>query len=261
MKKCSATVIICFLLLSLFNINVFAAKTNISIGTISCEIGEMVSVPVEISGNTGFSNLGIEIGYDSSSLILKSVTPGNVGATYTAAQSMSENPYNMIWDSATSNITFNGTLATLTFEVFQDAAPGNYPITVSFYKGRDGDYIDGTDVNYDGNYEPLSIAYNNGLLKVKDSENKNSITVSKVQTGSTLNVKANLESDESVNGMVIAALFDLNGRLIKVKSCEAESEVDFSFSNTKDAAFVRVFWWDSVEGLKPKSSKVIENLK
>ncbi|MBO4897142.1 MAG: Ig-like domain-containing protein [Clostridia bacterium] len=129
--------------------------------------GKTVNVTVDISGNKGFANLGIEVSYDKSVMTLTSAANNtNIGATYTAAQYISANPYNMIWDSATSNITFNGTLATLTFSIKENAADGVYPISVKYYKGINGNYQDGVDVNYDSNFNALGLSYVPGEIKV-----------------------------------------------------------------------------------------------
>ena len=76
-------------------------------------------------------------------------------------------PYNMSWDS-TSNVKYNGSLATLTFEVRKDAENGEYPITVSYYKGINKNYTDGVDVNYDEDFEPFALNYISGSITVSE---------------------------------------------------------------------------------------------
>lgn len=128
--------------------------------------GGTVNVTVGLSGNKGFANLGVQVGYDANALTLTSVTNNpSVGAVYIPAQQITANPYNMGWDS-TGNIAFNGTLATLTFNVKENAPEGKYPITVSYYTGKNGDYTDGTDVNYDENFNSLKLNYVNGAVTV-----------------------------------------------------------------------------------------------
>ncbi|MBQ2664994.1 MAG: hypothetical protein IJG16_12725, partial [Clostridia bacterium] len=128
---------------------------SVKAGTGNCAIGETVDIPLILGGNTGFANLGIEIEYDAEVLSLTNVTASTgIGAILTRAQSVETNPYNMVWDS-TSDVQYEGTLAILTFRVLDNAAVGTYPITVSYYKGREGTYTDGEDVNYNENFEPL----------------------------------------------------------------------------------------------------------
>ena len=226
---------------------------SIKAGTVSGTAGGTIAVPITITNNTGFANLGIEIGYDSSVMTLKKATAGNTGATYTGAQSIAANPYNMGWDS-TSNNSFNGTLATLEFEIAGDAAPGIYPITVSYYKGRNGNYEDGSDVNFDESFAPLNLSYTAGYVTVSGGAAAGkSIAVSKVQNDGTLSFEASLTSDENISGIAIAAVYDADGTLIAVRHYSAAAEVRFSFSNIINAATVKVFWWESVNGMSPQA--------
>ena len=138
----------------------------VKVSSVTASAGNTVNVTVDLSGNKGFANLGIQVGYDANNLTLTSVTNNaSVGATYTGAQSITANPYNMGWDS-TSNVTYNGNLATLTFKVKENATEGKYPITVSYYKGISGNYTDGEDVNYDADFKSLGLNYVNGAITV-----------------------------------------------------------------------------------------------
>ena len=131
--------------------------------------GENVDITLDLSNNTGFSNLGFEIGYDSAVLTLLKVTDtSGVGGTFTPAQYISTNPYNFGWDSV-SDIGYNGTLATFTFKINENAPSGEYPVTVSHYKGRNGNYKDGVDVNYDENGNALDILYKDGCINVLET--------------------------------------------------------------------------------------------
>lgn len=130
--------------------------------------GDTVDVALDISNNTGFANLGLEIDYDSSVLTLVEVNENDaVGATLTTAQYIDTRPYNLSWDSV-SNVTHNGNLATLTFKIAHNATAGKYPIEVSYYKGRNGNYTDGISVNYDENENPLAMKYVDGVVTVSD---------------------------------------------------------------------------------------------
>jgi len=129
--------------------------------------GKEIEIPVTLENNTGFANLGIEIGYDSSVMTLVKVVPNsNVGGIFTPAQKYTANPYNMVWDSNTNN-SYNGNLAILTFAVVEDAPEGVYPITVDYYKGRNGNYIDGDNINYDENFEAVGFVYVSGDIIIK----------------------------------------------------------------------------------------------
>ncbi len=128
--------------------------------------GKQIDVIVSINGNTGFSSLGIEIDYDTTAMTLVNVSENaETGAVFTTAETMDKKPFNMSWNSISNN-TFNGTLATLTFEISNAAASGEYPISADFYKGAEGNYVDGEDVNFDENFESLALGYENGSITV-----------------------------------------------------------------------------------------------
>ncbi len=138
----------------------------VAVSSIKTTGGNTVTVEVSIKNNPGFVSLGLEIDYDSEYLTLTNVkAESSVGATYTGSQTYSTIPYYVGWKS-TSNIYYDGVLATLTFEIAQNAPDGNYPLRLSYYTGRNGNYTDGFDVNYDESFEPLGLSYVNGNIAV-----------------------------------------------------------------------------------------------
>lgn len=139
---------------------------KIKISEVKAKPGNEVDVTIELENNTGFASMGIEIGYNSDIMTLTKVTSNSsVGGTFTPAQAYTVNPFNMGWDSA-ANITYNGNLATLTFKIADNAADGIYPITLDYYKGRNGNYADGEDVNYDENDNAVGFVYISGSVIV-----------------------------------------------------------------------------------------------
>ena len=211
---------------------------SITVGTATGKKGDTVEIPVVLANNTGFSSLGIEIGYDETVLSLTNVVASSsTGATFTKAQDFTVNPYNMSWDSA-SNTTFNGTLATLTFEIISNNA-GTYPITVDYYKGRNGNYVDGNNVNYDENFEPLGLEYVSGDVRVVkvSSGGGGSMSVSGIS------FSVSLDGDTSI-GTVWAAIYDSNGRLNAIKQYPAADTVNVVFDVGVTGAYVKIMWWN-----------------
>ncbi len=140
---------------------------TISLTDAQVRAGNIFTVDVVLENNTGFTNLGIEIDYDSSVMTLIGVDENiEVGATLTMAYDYNKKPYNMSWDNINDTI-FSGRLATLTFEVNEEAAAGDYEVTVDYYKGRNGTYTDGVDVNYDEDKNALGLVYENATVNVK----------------------------------------------------------------------------------------------
>ena len=148
-----------------------ASATIVSVSNIGTKAGKQIKVTLNLKNCPGFSNLALEIGYDKNIMELKGVTNLVPGASFTEGRAITLNPYNMQWDSA-SDITYNGDIAVLTFAVKEDAPDGVYPITVDYYKGRNGDNVDGESVNYRENpsditkFIPINLSYASGDVTV-----------------------------------------------------------------------------------------------
>ena len=182
-----------------------AAKPNVSIQCVSAESGETVSVAVILSRNTGFADLSLEIGYDTAALKLVKVEPNSaISCNFTTSQQISQQPYLINWVEGTSSNTFNGTLAVLRFQISTDAA-GEYPITISYYKGMNGDYIDGDDVNYNQDFEPLHLTYSAGKITVEEPETQITVTL-----GGKTEV---LSAKHALTGQICVAGYRENGQL------------------------------------------------
>ena len=123
--------------------------------------GNTIQVPVVIKNNPGIAAVAVDIEYDSDSMTLKSATNNNLfnGAMYTTSSSTSENPYKMIWVVGTSDITSNGTLATLEFEIKEGVEAGEYPISISYNE----------DDIYNMAFENVHFYTVDGTVTVKDT--------------------------------------------------------------------------------------------
>lgn len=220
--------------------------------TVSCKPGSTVEVPVIIANNTGFADLAIEVGYDDSVLTLENVKENTaVGGSVTKSQYMTANPYNIQWDSSSSDITFNGVLAVLEFKV-KSGVSGNYPITVSFYKGRNGDYTDGESVNYDGDYNSLNLSYIDGNVNVSDSARF--ISVKDLSAQNNTSMTAILSCNENVySGKLIAAMYSAQNTLVSVKIYDAAENVPISFDGEINGGLVKLMWWSDLKELVPLS--------
>lgn len=273
MKKilsCSLLFSIIFSLIAGFN--AYATGITIQAGDGSCNAGETISIPLIIENNTGFSNLGIEIKYDSDALSLQGVSSGNTGAVFTSAQELTANPYNMGWDS-TTNTVFDGVLATLKFSVLPSASAGTYPIEISYYRGRDLNYTDGVDVNYDENFNPLNLSYIDGyitvsptiytpaptILPTSEPVTENSIEIKNLDLGSIIQFTVRLNSDEVVSGQIVSGVYDDSGKLISVKISDTanfddyRNEFDFAFGNSEHGKYIKVMWWDNLTSMTPQA--------
>lgn len=211
-----------------------AAKPNVSIQCVSAESGETVSVAVILSRNTGFADLSLEIEYDAAALQLVKVEQNTaVGGNFTTSEHLFQQPYVLNW-VATSNNTFNGTLAVLYFQISVEAV-GEYPITISYYKGMNGDYIDGDDVNYNQNFEPLHLTYSAGKITVEEPKTQITVTLG--------GKKEVLSAKHALTGQICVAGYRENGQLCSVKFYPAAEKITASVD--PGAIRAKVFWLDS----------------
>ena len=219
-----------------------ASTPRVSVQTVSATAGDEVSVTVKLSGNTGFSDLSIELDYDPAILTLVRAEQEALTSDCRQSQSqhLTDRPYSLIWLSGTSLCEANGTLATLTFCVSDDALSGSYPVSVSFYRGRRGDNEDGVNVNYqmdaNENQTPLGLTYASGSVRVKampDTE----VTVS-LGGGR----QAALSARHPMTGQIYIASYTSEGRMLGVSIRDAAGTV--SAVPASGAAYVRLMWLD-----------------
>lgn len=142
-------------------VSVETIKKQIVVGSGKGYTGKQISVPISLENNPGIISMCLSVDYDSSILELVSVTDsGNLGeAMHSNATSVI--PYTLTWanDTALENITYNGQIVVLTFNVLENAQVGTTNITVS-YNQEDGIY------NFD--LQPVIFQVVNGTYEISD---------------------------------------------------------------------------------------------
>ena len=233
-KRLTTCLLAMILLITMVSGVTAAGGPNASVQSVSAEPGDTVAVAVMLSDNTGFVDISLEIGYDAAALQLVKVEQNTaVGGNFTTSEHLFQQPYVLNW-VATSNNTFNGTLAVLYFQISVEAV-GKYPITISYYKGMNGDYIDGDDVNYNQDFEPLHLTYSAGKITVEEPETQITVTL-----GGKTEV---LSAKHALTGQICVAGYRENGQLCSVKFYPAAEKITASVD--PGAIRAKVFWLDS----------------
>lgn len=111
----------------------FAANTTLSFSSAEGKAGETVTMPLTISNNAGVAGLQISLSYDTSVLSV-TATKGTLFSGFTAGK-------NYLWDES-ENVTANGTLATFSFKIADNATPGDYPVQIIVRSCTNTDYDD-----------------------------------------------------------------------------------------------------------------------
>lgn len=130
------------------------------VSSISEKSGATVSIDVSIQNNPGITAFKINLAYPTDALTLKNVEYKSLFTSYATGSNKMNSPFTISWFSdSSSNESANGVLATLTFEISNDAEEGTYPIELSF---------DPDDV-FDSHFDNVEFAVSNGAVVVANS--------------------------------------------------------------------------------------------
>ena len=196
----------------------------IEVGNVKAKAGETVQIPISLKNNSGITAIALDVEYDSEVMSLKSVTNNNLlsGAMFTTSPRTDINPYKMVWLLGTANITSDGVLAVLEFEVKEDAVEGEYPLTVKYEE---------EDI-YNTALENVNFYIQNGILEVKNT------------------LPGDVNGDEKINTKDAALILQyFVGMLDSIDEDAADVNNDGKI-NTKDAALILQYFagWDVVLG-------------
>ena len=106
-----------------------------TVGTVEADPGDTIDVTVTLAANSGLAGTILQIAYDTTALTMTGADRGMVfSGDYLFSNDLTVSPCTLIWYDAlsTSSRTETGVLCTLHFTVSQDAAAGEYPITVTY---------------------------------------------------------------------------------------------------------------------------------
>ena len=138
-----------------------ADAVDLSVGSASGSVGDIVTIPVSISNNTGISAFDIKIEYDETRL-----TPTNVenGSAWLEELMVNLSPsggeYISVGSISTENRYIDGTIVNVSFTIKSDAPAGDACVRLiidEFGLGR---------VNGAGGMEPLEFFVSDGLITV-----------------------------------------------------------------------------------------------
>lgn len=119
------------------------------------------TVNIVLSDNPGITSMRLNISYDTEVMLLTEVTDGGILGVSNHPSNLETYPYILSWanDTAPSDITANGTIATLEFQLKDRIKPGDYAISVAY--DNDNDDI----LNFD--LDTVDFQINNGKITVE----------------------------------------------------------------------------------------------
>ncbi len=204
---------------------------------------ESVTIPLNISGNTGILGMTLQISY-TEGLTLTNIKAGTAlgSLTFTKPGNFNANPFNLVWDGLNDADITNGTVAILEFNVPKSVAK-TYSVNASL------------DSAFDDNLKNMSITVSNGSITVKSGYEPisplatiNSFKVTNYGANSLVDITAENAPDEV---KLCIASFDSEGKLLEIQLptlISGESSAIFATNGVKQ---YKVYIWD--DDLNPLS--------
>jgi hypothetical protein len=131
---------------------------KMSVATAEGKRGETVDINVSIDDNPGIVTMYLNMNYDKTRLKLTEVKNGSVLKDPAHGGNLSLVPYSLNWDGSllTENITENGVIVTLSFEVLSDAPMGDAEVSITYDTGN----------IYNMNIEDIAFDITNGKITI-----------------------------------------------------------------------------------------------
>lgn len=182
MNKIMSVIVAIAIMLLMLPVTIVSAaeEATITASAVEGKPGQNVAMTISMENNPGVTSVLLSVSFDDTVLTLKEVQDGGIlGAAFHSDNR--QNPYTLSWanDTATSNITVDGTIVTLTFSIIETATMGTkIPVQVT-YEYDNYDIID-KDMNpvkfkcIDGyvgiKEEPIAAVYEDGAEKGQYSD-------------------------------------------------------------------------------------------
>ena len=163
---------------------------TLSIGEYSAESGETIDVEVILSDNPGIIALSFDVEYDSERLELIKAEDGKILGTSTSlfGNDTTANPYRLCWDDlSTENNTGNGTVATLTFKVKEDAPSGIASVGLILNQGS----------TFNVDMEDVAFTTESGVINVTGNQAQETTTTQITDITTTTTVTTDNDTTES----------------------------------------------------------------
>ncbi len=249
MRKITALIcLIALLSVTVLVMPAFASNTTISVSKIPVVKNQVttdtvISIPLTILGNNGIAGMELKLTYDNN-LVLTNIRTGTSlkKLNFTKPGNLAANPCTLLWDGQDADNS-NGNILILEFTLRQ-VKTGKYPISVSYNAGG----------VYDQNLNDVTPDIVNGCILVNETTPE-LIMDDYTQSSNTVSFEISLPSEPS--GNLIAAIYDINNRLVDVQIVAAK-DINSFLLNKKDGVRIKVLWLDYL--LYPLASFFSKNI-
>lgn len=128
---------------------------KVVVESVSATAGETISIPVYIENNTGVAYAKFKLDYSDGLELISVENKGLLTGTFTTSKTLDTKPYVLQWMGA-DDATSNGCFLMLTFRVSEDAAAGDYQVTILCEEA------------YNSAFADVTFGITNGTVTVKD---------------------------------------------------------------------------------------------
>ena len=171
-------------------------NAKIAVESKTASSGKEVKLAISLSDNPGLAYLKLKVSYNASALeFVSAQNTGLLTGTFTTSKTTDVNPYVIQWMGADDSNS-NGTIVNLTFRVKDDAAEGNYTISLT------------PEEAYNAAYDDVAFTVTDGVITVKN------VIVGDVNGDGTINGKDGILLAQYLadwNVTIVDAAADCNG--------------------------------------------------
>jgi len=207
-KRILAMILSVLMIVTSANVMTFAADATptITVSSAAGMAGGTVAVTISMSGSPGVVSAMLDVDYDSDVLTLTGVTDGGLFDTvdhYPPAEDEAyPDPYRLAWsgDTMESAVEGDGTMATLYFEIRDDAPLGESEITISV--PQEGPFRD-----FYGNVKNFALV-NGGVTVVSEDAPRIEVGSAKGRAGGTVDVTVSLANNPGIAGAIFDVHYD-----------------------------------------------------
>ena len=194
-------------------------EPTVIVGEVSGNVGDEVTVLVDVVNAPELITMGLSITYDESALEWVSVESGEAMSAHTfTAPSRLRSGANFMW-YANDPASVNGTVLELVFKIKEDTAYGDYTITM---------ICDPENTN-DANYEPVALDTVNGKITVEEPKPTVTVGTASGSAGKEVTVLVDVANAPDLITMGLSITYDESVlEWVSVESGEAMSAHTFT---------------------------------
>ena len=217
------------------------------ITNVTANKGDVATVSVNISENSNFAGGSFNLVYDNEAVELLSASSGSIisSSSPQVNNQYATNKIRTVW-AGMNEINTGGELLNAQFRILESNDDAAY-FTLEKVKLADSDA------------NKLSLQSSDGILLLKDVPTVPSIEISDLNVSDKITCTINLESPDTINGIVLVGIYDNKDALKGFDLYDAKEEIDVVM-NAIQGTKIKAMWWEDINNTKPVTDAVEKRL-